>query len=294
MTVAEVLARGGGVATHAALAAATTRIELEAAVRSGEVVVLARGRYALPDAEKAVAVAHQLFATVSHRHAALRWGWGVKTVPDLPEVTVPRNRRLTSEQQAKAIVHRAALSSADVVGAFTSKNRTLVDCLRNLPPDEALAIADSALRAGETSAWLADLAKTARGPGSQQVRATVGLARIGAAGPFESVTRHIADGVPGLNVEPQVAIYDPGFLGRPDLVDEKLRIVLEADSFEWHGGRADLDKDARRYNALVVRGWLVLRFSYEEVMFHPDRVHATLVAAVHRRTQAGCCCSLPA
>ena len=60
------------------------------------------------------------------------------------------------------------------------------------------------------------------------------------------------------------------FLGRPDLVDEHLRIVVEADSFEWHGERAALRADARRYNAFVVNGWLVLRFCWEDVMFHPD------------------------
>jgi hypothetical protein len=54
----------------------------------------------------------------------------------------------------------------------------------------------------------------------------------------------------------------------------------EADSFEWHGGRAALASDARRYNMLVVAGWMVLRFSYEDVMFHPDDVRPVLVAAV--------------
>jgi len=34
--------------------------------------------------------------------------------------------------------------------------------------------------------------------------------------------------VPGLHVKPQVSVYDPHFLGRPDLVDERLGIILEA------------------------------------------------------------------
>ena len=44
--------------------------------------------------------------------------------------------------------------------------------------------------------------------------------------------------------------------------------------------RAALASDARRYNMLVVNGWTVLRFSYEDVMFHPDEVRRVLVAAV--------------
>ena len=69
-------------------------------------------------------------------------------------------------------------------------------------------------------------------------------------------------------------------MARPDFVDVSLRIVLEADSFEWHGGRAQLSADARRYDLLVVNGWLVLRFSYEHVMGQPEFVHRVLVAAV--------------
>jgi hypothetical protein len=31
---------------------------------------------------------------------------------------------------------------------------------------------------------------------------------------------------------------------------------------------------------LVVRGWIVLRFCYEDVMFHPDDVRSVIVSAV--------------
>lgn len=80
-------------------------------------------------------------------------------------------------------------------------------------------------------------------------------------------------------------------MGTPDLADVRLEIALEADSFEWHGDRAALHRDARRYNALVAAGWLVLRFSWEEVMFHPDRVRAVLEAVVARRSQRCSCAS---
>ena len=65
-------------------------------------------------------------------------------------------------------------------------------------------------------------------------------------------------------------------------------VVLEADSFEWHGGRADLKRDARRYNAFIVHGWLVLRFAWEDVMFDAAYVRDVLTALVARRTQCGC------
>lgn len=170
----------------------------------------------------------------------------------------------------------------------TSRERTLLDCLRSLPFAEALAVADSALREGFASGSLDALARDARGPGSAQVRTVASVADARAANPFESALRAICLEVDGLDVEPQVSIYDPRWLGRPDLVDRRLRMVLEADSFEWHGDRAALARDARRYNDLAVAGWLVLRFTWEDVMFHGDRVRAVLEAAVRERAHQRC------
>jgi very-short-patch-repair endonuclease len=94
--------------------------------------------------------------------------------------------------------------------------------------------------------------------------------------------------VDGLDVVPQVTIRDPRLLGRPDLTDARLKVVLEADSFAWHGDRAALHRDANRYNALVAAGWVVLRFSWEEVMFHPERVRGVLEAVVAARSEQLC------
>lgn len=101
-----------------------------------------------------------------------------------------------------------------------------------------------------------------------------------AANPFESITRSICHSVPGLQVKPQVTVRDGAFSARADLVDQRLRIVCEADSFAWHGSRTALASDCRRYNRMVVGGWLVLRFSYEDVMFHPDEVREVLAGVV--------------
>ena len=54
-----------------------------------------------------------------------------------------------------------------------------------------------------------------------------------AGNPFESVLRAIGLDVPGLYLVPQVEIRIPGRRRmRPDLVDRRLKIVVEADSFE--------------------------------------------------------------
>lgn len=188
---------------------------------------------------------------------------------------VGRGRKLTAEQRSLAHVH-----IGEVPRGVMDERATLEQCLRRLPFDEALAVADSTLRMGFGRHRLEAIGMSARGPGSPRIRRVCDLADGRAANPFESVLRAIAADVPGLNVTPQVVISDGAFTARPDLVDPRLWLVLEADSFAWHGKRSALASDARRYNALVVRGWIVLRFSYEDVMFQPESVRATLVAAV--------------
>ena len=285
-SVVEVLERLGGTATRGQLVALTSRAAVDRATAGGHLVRLARGRWALPVVDDAVAAAHRLTGTVSHTSAALVHGWSVKHAPARPHVTVPRTRRLAS--RPGATVHWADLAAAEREGLVTSPGRTLSDCLRTLPFDEALAVADSALRDGFGRSELLRLAEDLRGPGAARARRVAGFADARAANPFESVLRAIARGVEGLEVEAQVEIWEPAFLGRVDLADRQRRIVLEADSFAWHGGRQQLASDCRRYNRLVVHGWTVLRFSWEDVMVHAADVRQVLEAAVAEHAQRSC------
>lgn len=289
VSVADRLVHLGGVATRGALIRSSSRREVDAALVAGHVVRLARGRYALPQTDEAVAAAHALSGVVCLVTAAILHGWAVKSVPERPHVALPRNRHVSADRARTVEVKRLRLGPGDVTDGVTTQDRTLADCLRLLLPDEGMAIADSALRAGYSRARMLAITRDARGPGAAQMRRVAALATPEAANPFESVLRAIALCVPGLEVRPQVPIHRSGnFLGRPDLVDEHLRIVLEADSFQWHGGRAALRSDALRYNAFVVDGWLVLRFSWEDVMFRQDDVRSVLAAAVAERTERQC------
>jgi len=274
-TVAELLAELGGVARFGILSAKVGRETLEASVASGDVVRDARGVYALPEAEEATRVAVRLGGVLSLTSAALRHGWALKSLPDKPHVTVSRGRKLGSRSRL-AHVHWADLDPDDVCDGVVVPELALAQCLRLLPLDEALAVADSALRESGCAQLLARVAEEARGPGSRQVRAVAARASALASGPFESVGRSLCDEVPGLHVEPQVQIG----AARADLVDRRLRIVVECDSFAWHGTRGALVSDARRYNEMVVDGWTEIRLTYEDVMHHPARVRAVLAEAV--------------
>ncbi len=286
MSVVECLIEMGGVALRRDLVLRTSRAAVDAAIQAGDVVVVARGRYALPAAEQSLIHAHRLSGVVSHLSAALLWGWEVTIAPDLAHVTVARHRTLTAEQRRGVHLHWARLGPDDVRGRVTSPDRTLLDCLRQPDFPTALSVADSALRHGLTPSRLSLIARDARGPGSARVRKVAQEASALAANPFESALRGIASDVPGLNVRPQVPVFSGTHsLGRPDLVDDELGIIVEADSFEWHGGRAALRRDCRRYDSFVAAGWLVLRFAWEDVMFDACWVREILVAVVHQRAE---------
>ena len=285
MDVAEQVRRYGGVATRSELGRLTSR-QLRAAVARGTVLRPRRGRYLLPEVDDARRTAHALTAVVSLRSAALAHGWKVKTVPPLPEITVPRGRKIGVETRVRARVHSATLPDIDVTGGVTTPIRTVIDCARVLPFDEALTIADSALRSRVvTPAELARTAARVKGPGRRQVLRVTRQASGRAANPFESVLRAISLDVPGLRLVPQVGILVAGRRVVPDLVDEELGIVVEADSHEFHTSRRQIRTDCWRYDELVLARWLVLRFAYEQVMFEQDWVRSVLARAVaHRPT----------
>lgn len=231
MRVAEVMERSGGVASAAQLRrAGVGRRRLRKAVAEGEVVRCARGRYAVAAVGEQRAAAHALTGVLSHLSAALHHGWKVKEVPEVAQVVVPRTRRLREGSGAGCRIRWRDLAAGEVEDGVTTPLRTVLDCARDLPFDEALAVADSALRS--------DLV----GPG-ELVRAAAGL-----NGPGARSARLVAEHASG----------------------------LEAESFEHHGNRKGFRKDVRRYTHLVVFGWTVLRFTWEEVMLQPEVVRWAL------------------
>jgi very-short-patch-repair endonuclease len=285
MDAVEALTLLGGVATTQELLRCTSRRRLRSAVGAGRVVRVGPRRWALPGVDDARAAAARLGGVVSHLSAAQHWGWKLKLPPALPCVTVPRRScRLDSDGVE---LHWADLRREDVSRGVTEPLRTVVDCARTYPFDVALAVADSALRAGLDRVDLLAVAAQAPRTGRRRALRVVERADDRADNPFESVLRALAIDA-GLDVEPQQWV---GRVGRVDLHDRARALVLEADSFEFHADRAGLRRDVRRYTSFVRLGQRVARFTWEEVMFEQDyvlevlrdlRVGATRPSSWHR------------
>lgn len=265
----------GGACSRAALVERCGRAAVDRALRDGVLVRVARGRYALPSASAAVRAAAAVGGgVVSMRSAAQHHGWGQKRVPERPDVTFPRNRHVRPSARRLVVPHWSDIAAEDVVDGVTDVRRTLVDCMRMLPLEEALPIVESALRAGDvTVAELRRIAYEMRGRGRARAMAVAAMAGPKSANPYESTLRAYASAIPGLCVEPQSPIrVSPTRVLYPDLADHELRIVIEAESFAWHGDTAALTRDCRRYNAFTLAGWIVIRFSWYQVMFEPAYV----------------------
>jgi hypothetical protein len=273
----------GGAASRAVIVERCGRLEFDRAVREGILVRVARGRYALATASQAVVVAATWGGVLAMRSAAQRHGWGQKLVPEKPDVCFPRNHRVDPEARKVLVPHWLDIDEGDVEAGVTTKRRTLIDCLRNLPVDESLPIVDSALRADDlTYAELQRLAHGMKGRGRTRAMAVARLASSKPPNPYESTLRGLAAQVAGLTALPQHPVKAWGRTLHPDLFDPGLGLVIEAESFQWHGKTAALTRDCLRYNAFALVDLTVIRFSWYQVMFQPEYVVDVLVRCVER------------
>ena len=288
MDAVELVTREGGIVPLALVRRQVTRGGLARALQSGALVRLPRHQIAVAGVDEARRAAAATGGVVSHLSAALHWGWKVKLPPSRPSVTVPRGRRLDrdgGDLLAAYDVHWTDLPEDDQIDGVTAPVRTVIDCARDLPFDAALAVADSARRGGVSGLAIADAATRSPRTGRARAERVAREASDLADNPFESVLRAIALDVPGLHVRPQGWISR---VGRADIVDEELRVAIEAESWTHHGSPAQFRSDARRYTDFARLGWVVARFVWEQAMYQPEDVYEALAQIARiRRQQMG-------
>jgi len=262
--VAKVLRQQGGVSDAAALIGIVGRPAFRRAVRQGQIRKAGHNRYVLPGGKQRLDAAARVGGALSHLSAAQHWGFRIKTPPACVQVMVPRGRKV-SDERAEGV----ELFTGPVDGFVTDRIRTVIDCCRALPFDEALAVADSSLRSPEVSMdKLVEAAEQSSRKGRSRVLRVLAHANPGAANSFESVLRALCIEA-GLDVEAQVEIGD---IGRCDIADQSRMIVVEGESFRYHGSESAFEKDVRRYTAFGRLGWLVLRFTVDDVINRPSYV----------------------
>jgi very-short-patch-repair endonuclease len=181
-------------------------------------------------------------------------------------------------------MHWAAVSSAERHRRLTSLVRTVTDCARILPFGEALAVADAALASSRLSRDELELAMTAmRGPGRPNALRVAAATTSLSESFLESMLRSllVIEGIAGF--EPQLRVNTGGIWVRVDLGHRPARIALEAEGYEFHGSATAFAADCRRYDDLVAAGWLVLRFTYQQVLGDPRWVVGAVRSALAQR-----------
>lgn len=141
---------------------------------------------------------------------------------------------------------------------------------RCLETTEAAAVWESALRAG--SLTLAQLRRTRWGA----LRPAQVLEMVGALSDSGVETTFVRIALAcGVEVRQQVIIDGH----RVDaLIGE--RLVVQLDGFEFHSEAKARRRDLRQDAALTLRGYTVLRFDYQQVMFDARYVMETLMNAI--------------
>lgn len=65
-----------------------------------------------------------------------------------------------------------------------------------------------------------------------------------------------------------------------DVLFRRARVVIEVDGWAFHSDAQVFQNDRERQNALSLQGWQVLRFTWLDLVEYPDRVVATIKAAI--------------
>jgi very-short-patch-repair endonuclease len=206
---------------------------------------------------------------------------------------VPADRR---PRRSEGLIIRETLPRQDLTifagVPVTSLARTVFDCVRLLPDDEALGLLDVALRREWISfGELCDRVRAHVGrPGARRLVSLVRQVGSGARSHAErlAVTLLRRSGIEGWTANAE--IHDEGGLvGVGDLVFREERVVAEVDGWEFHSARDAFERDRARQNRLVAAGWTVLRFTWRDLVRDPDRVVNTIrsvLAARRRRRKA--------
>lgn len=267
MDVVRALAICGGAARRPAL----TRLgiddaALRRAVRAG-VLQPVRGLYALPTAPPDHVALLQRRQLITCRSAAPFYRlWSVESAGPL-HVHHRRGEAFEGQTGRCGLLlephpHHPVAALGDV----------LIHALRCLPLRESLVMVDCAVGRGDMA--LEFLRDRLVGKRNGRARQVLDWVDRGAESMLETLAR-TSFRQAGIRVEPQVHIEGVGYV---DLLLEG-RLIVELDG-RHHGEWAQIKKDQRRNNMSVVRGYSVLRYYYDDVVHHPARMVAEVLAVL--------------
>ncbi|MEU7999145.1 DUF559 domain-containing protein [Micromonospora sp. NPDC049060] len=236
----------------------------------------------------AVALSLPVGGAIAGRSAAYLWGVDLLRRDAPVTVLLPRAARMRAHPRLR--VHRSVVPDSDRtrLGGLpvTTPLRTAFDLGRQAPRDEALVAVDALLhrRVVKLPALRAYADARPGWPGLPLLREILALAEPLAESPMETRLRLLLldAGLPPAIAQHDVRDADGRFVGRVDLAWPTLRVAVEYDG-DHHRERAHFRQDVARLNALRAAGWIVLRFTADDVLRHPSRTAALVSQALRER-----------
>lgn len=263
VNIINVLSTYDGVARAKHLAAAgVPDFQLKAALASGAVTRVARGVYAVPDADAQLIAIRSLPAEPACVTAAQLRGLWVLEPPPQPHIAVPHSRHYPG-----FVCHRSA--------APPTLLDTVVQSLRCLPELDGLVIAESAVVVKGVT--LAELRQRLVGRNDARERRTVSRIVPQSQSIIECMARYWLRRA-GFHVESQVNI--PG-MGHLDLMVDG-RLGIETDGAGFHMDRASFEEDRRRWNVTTRLGIPTLVVSYALLLNRPEEFVAMVRDTLNR------------
>lgn len=132
------------------------------------------------------------------------------------------------------------------------------------------------------SALASLIEQRAGGRGIARARQALSLANPAAESILESLGRllGVLGGLPTPTVQLSLTVSRRRY--RADLGYEEQRVLIEFDGREKYDRWVDLAADRSRQNNLVNAGWIVLRFTWTQVLFQPEVVLRTIREALEK------------
>lgn len=224
--------------------------------------------------------------------ALRRAGW---RLPDTVHIVVVPERTAVSIPGVHVLQRAEVPGIADATGAgevdtlrFVSPREALLDCLTVLPDDDAVELLDAALqRRLLSTAVLAEGIRSRVGRGRRNAAGLRRLLKRATSGSRSEAEQRMAVLLRRSGTgpwTPNLTVRGPqGEIAEIDFAHEGLRIAIEVDGRAFHSDRRSFERDRERQNWISLNGWLVLRFTWEQITERPDEVIAAVCAAVAQR-----------
>ncbi|MET7971044.1 DUF559 domain-containing protein [Micromonospora sp. NPDC005305] len=228
-------------------------------------------------------------AAIAGSSAAFLWGADLLARDAPVTVLLPRAARMRPHPRVRQV--RSVLPGTDRTRfaglPVTTALRTAFDLGRQGPRVDALVAVEALLhrRVVKLPALCAYAAARPGWPGATLLREVLALAEPLSESPMETRLRLLLldAGLGPLTAQHDVRDATGRFVARVDLAWPALRVAVEYDG-DHHRERAHFRQDVARLNALRAAGWLVLRFTADDVLRHPRATIALVRQALQERT----------